>query len=290
LKDCPDASFFDKNLSNAGEFPTDADGRFRAVALPGKGILAVRTIEQKFLVAKPFSDELAGKVLYNNGFENTMKQFQALVEINPGNVEQVTVPDIEVVQGHTQHVQVLRADGRAAAGIPMVGLLPPAGCGQLSSRGEFTFVHPEPGNDQSVVIAQDDEARGAVLIVNGREPDPIRVMLQATATVTGRLIDEQGKPRPNIAIVVNQSFGTISRHRFGVQPPTGPDGRFRIRGLVPGVAYSIDAVERDKTTHENRFLGWIGKPQRTFKTSETQDWGDVCAKESYPVEPDSGRD
>ena len=221
-----------------------------------------------------------------------MKQFQALVAINPGDVEQVTVPDIMVVQGRTQHVQVLRADGRGAAGVPMVGLLPPDGCGQLSSRGEFTFVHPEPGNDESVVIAQEDEAAGAFLIVNGHEPDPIRVTLQATATVTGRLIDEQGKPRPNIPIVVNQTFGTFSCDRFGVQPPTGPDGRFRIRGLVPGVAYSVEAVELDNTTHQNRFLGWIGKPEQKFKTGETQDWGDVCAKESYrlrPVDPDSQR-
>ena len=108
LKDCPDASFFDKNLSNDGEFPTGADGKFRAVALPGEGILAVQTTERKFLVAKPLSDELAGKVLYNDGFENAMKQFQALVAINPSDVEQVTVPDIMVVQGRTQHVQALR--------------------------------------------------------------------------------------------------------------------------------------------------------------------------------------
>ena len=163
----------------------------------------------------------------------------------------------------------------------MVGLLPPDGCGQLSSRGEFTFVHPEPGSDKSVVIAQDDDLAGAFLIVNGHEPDPIRVTLQATATVTGRLIDEQGKPRPNIPIVVKQMFRTFSCDRFSVQPPTGPDGRFRIRGLVPGVAYSVEAVELDNTTHQNRFLGWIGKPEQRFKTGETQDWGDVSRKESY---------
>ncbi len=170
----------------------------------------------------------------------------------------------------------------------MIGLLPPDGCGELTSRGEFTFVHPEPGNDESVVIAQEDGVAGAALIVNGHEPDPIRVTLQATATVTGRLIDEQGKPRPNIPIVVNQAFGTISCNRFGVQPPTGLDGRFRISGLVPGVAYSVSAAELDDTTRQNRFRGWIGKPQQKFKTGETQDWGDVCAKESYQLRADGG--
>ena len=127
--------------------------------------------------------------------------------------------------------------------------------------------------------------RAQFLIVNGHEPDPIRVTLQATATVTGRLIDEQGKPRPNIPIVVKQMFRTFSCDRFSVQPPTGPDGRFRIRGLVPGVAYSVEAVELDNTTHQNRFLGWIGKPEQRFKTGETQDWGDVSHQGILPIAP-----
>ena len=55
LKECPDASFLDNNVSDEAEFLTDADGRFRAVALPGRGILTVRTIERNFLTAKPLS-------------------------------------------------------------------------------------------------------------------------------------------------------------------------------------------------------------------------------------------
>ena len=55
-------------------------------------------------------------------------------------------------------------------------------------------------------------------------------------------------------------------------------GGFGLEGLVPGVAYSIETVEVDKTTHQNRFLGWIGKPQQKFKTGETQDWGDVFTR------------
>ena len=111
-----------------------------------------------------------------------------------------------------------------------------------------------------MLIAQEDEAGGAVLIVNGHEPDPIRVTLQSTATVTGRLIDEQGKPRPNIPIVVNQSFGTISRHRFGVQPPTGADGRFRIGDSFPA---SPTASKRSRSTKRRiRIVSWAGSANR----------------------------
>ena len=120
-----------------------------AVALPGEGILAVRTIDRKFLVAKPLSDELAGKVLYNDGFENAMKQFQALVTINPGDVEQVTVPDIMVVRDVLNMFRCCSRHGKAAAGIPLVGLLPPDGCGQLSSRGEFFYFVSIPSRERT---------------------------------------------------------------------------------------------------------------------------------------------
>ena len=147
LKDCPDASFFDKNLSNDGEFPTDAHGKFRAVALPGEGILAVQTIDRKFLVAKPLSDELAGKVLYNDGFENAMKQFQALVTINPGDVEQVTVPDIKVVQGRTQHLQVLSPTGGQPRECPWSGCCLPMVAG--SCRAAVSLLSPIPSRERT---------------------------------------------------------------------------------------------------------------------------------------------
>ena len=42
VQDCTDASFLNNNVSDEPEFPTDAQGRFRAVALPGPGFLTVK--------------------------------------------------------------------------------------------------------------------------------------------------------------------------------------------------------------------------------------------------------
>src|SRR5262249_4064419 len=49
LEQYPDASFFDNSLSDETEFPTEDYGRFRAVVLPGGGILAVRTPNPNYL-------------------------------------------------------------------------------------------------------------------------------------------------------------------------------------------------------------------------------------------------
>jgi len=55
VKECPDAAFLDNRVGMQAEFPTDADGRFRALALPGEGILTVRTSEPDYLAAPPLA-------------------------------------------------------------------------------------------------------------------------------------------------------------------------------------------------------------------------------------------
>ena len=86
LKECPDATFSDNDGSNDSEFRTDADGRFRALALPGGGILAVRTVERDFFTAQPLSPKDADNVLpaaSSADFDVNTAQYEALVPINP---------------------------------------------------------------------------------------------------------------------------------------------------------------------------------------------------------------
>jgi hypothetical protein len=70
--------------------------------------------------------------------------------------------------------------------------------------------------------------------------------------------------------------------RFSVQSPTGPDGRFRIRGLISGVFYNVEAIKNNTTNYSDRFLGSIGKGRWTIKPGESQNWGDVQLKKYRP--------
>jgi hypothetical protein len=282
LKDCPDASFLDNNVSDEAEVPTDANGKFRAVALPGAGILTVRTVRRDYLTAQSLSAKDAGNVLHPANFEYMMKQYQALVPIDPGDVEKITIPDIAVAPGRPQHVRVVGPDGKAVASIRVFGNLVRDLSGEVSSGAEFTFVHPEPGKSEAILIVNQDETAGALLAVKGDEPDPIAITLQTAGRVNGRLVDEEGRPRPNVPFVVMQDLTNTRFERFSVQPPTGPDGRFRIRGLVPGVVYSVDAIKNNTKNYSERFLGSIGKSRCTVKPGETQDWGDVQVKKYSP--------
>ncbi len=283
LKECPDATFSDSDGSKDSEFRTDADGRFRALALPGGGMLAVRTVERDFFTAQPPSPKDADNVL-PAAFADQMEQYQAMVPIDPANTEKVTIPEIVVVrrptlQRRTQHLKVIGPDGKPVVEIRLFGNLMRNPYGRGWSGSEFTFVHTDPGKDETILVVNPDETAGTLFVVTGNEPDPISITLQPAGTVVGRLVDEEGRPRPNVPFIVIQDLKTSRGERYPGEPPTGPDGRFRISGLVAGVSYSVAAISSNTA---NRLMDSIGKPQWTVKPGETQEWGDVQDKKSSP--------
>jgi hypothetical protein len=118
------------------------------------------------------------------------------------------------------------------------------------------------------------------VVLEGREPDPIKVILRPCGTASGRLVDAQGRPRAGVTIQVDyilMSRGQLRPwSRFDSQK-TGPDGRFRIEHIVPGMSYSAEIVETDEATGEPRFGGYLHRAEWTVKPGELQEWGDVKA-------------
>ncbi len=99
LKECPHAAFLNNNVSDEADFPTDAEGRFRAVALPGGGYLTILASEPGYLTADPLAPQVAGNVLHAANFEYHMRQFQGLVPIHPSAGERLAIADIMVCAG-----------------------------------------------------------------------------------------------------------------------------------------------------------------------------------------------
>ena len=63
---------------------------------------------------------------------------------------------------------------------------------------------------------------------------------------------------------------------------SGPDGRFRVEGLVAGVPYELDAIKKNEMNYSLRSEGYLKASRWTIKAGETQDWGDVQAKRYRP--------
>jgi hypothetical protein len=149
------------------------------------------------------------------------------------------------------------ADGRPIAGIRVFGHLKDSMKGEHVSRPELSFVHPQPGRPQTIVIVDENQSLGAFVDVKGDEADPIRVALRPVGTVTGRLVDEDHRARANVVLNVryelkapwDSSSGQLRRiifhvDRFSDPVLTEPDGRFRIKGLVPGISCTVNPFNR----------------------------------------------
>jgi hypothetical protein len=284
-KDYPDASIYNGSaLSSEAEYRTDAGGRFRAVALPGGGLLVVRSLEPGYIVAKPLTPRAAGNVLDPANFEYQQVFFQALVPINPRPGEILVLPDIALTPGRPQHVRPVGPDGRPVERTLNAREEGRLWRGDLVPGPEFTFVHPRPGRPERVVILSEDRKLAAYVDIKGDEPDPLNVALHPSGTVAGRLVDEHGRPRPNVRLDVSYSLGNSETTEQDFSPPllTGPDGRFRITGLVPGLSYTVAVIRKGAKDDEHRYEGTLHGEAWTVKPGEVRDWGDVRAANEDP--------
>jgi hypothetical protein len=85
----------------------------------------------------------------------------------------------------------------------------------------------------------------------------------------GRLVDENGKPRADVALELSfrpKSWETWLSY-FPEPIKTGPDGQFRFEALLPGYDYRLS-----ENQGELRFGG-------TLRLGQTKDLGDVQMKE-----------
>ena len=183
LEEYAGASFLDHNLGDEPEFPTDAQGRFRAIALPGGGVLGVRTVDPAYSSAEPLAPRLASRLLQFPSFRQS-SHFQALVPIEVTGRESLAIPEIKVVRGRTQQVRIL--DG-------------------------------------------------------------------------------------------------VNRHvdQLDAAARTGPDGRFQIKRLVPGLFYSFEVLKERERDMPLRSEGCLQRGRWPFKP-ELQDWGDVQVTKQMP--------
>ncbi len=151
LRECPDATVLNNNPSDEVDFPTDANGRFRAAALPGEGLLVVRASEPGYQVARPIDPELAARAYAMPGL--LFYQYHAYMRIDAPAGKSLVIPDIALTPGRTQHIRVFGPDGR-----PLRGARVFRDCGSCCRRnacaGRRADLHPRQSRQ-----ARDDRDR-----------------------------------------------------------------------------------------------------------------------------------
>jgi RNA polymerase sigma factor (sigma-70 family) len=273
-----------------------ADGTYLLGVLPGPGAVFVRTAEGRYRPAgvdpqaffRPGGDRrpaAGGAMVYGDrdtiiiaageGLTATPQDaYSAIVLLNPPDDSGPIAADAVLERDRKREVRVLGPDGEPLPGVTAEG------AESTKTPGVMTVPGLNPMRPKRFTFRHDGRKLVGFLLLRGEEAGPHSVRLQPWGTIAGRLVDEQGRPRPGAYLLTSDwkdaqddpTRGLV----LGIKTDAG--GHFRIEGLVPGQSYTASAVGDEAV---NRGFGVV-IDRVILKPGETRDLGDVRARPDRP--------
>ena len=255
FKDNPrasEATMFGYAGSAKGPHWTAADGTFRFIGLPGRGLLCAAAgnegyrmgvgaerIKEKKMTISLESISLLSELIYVNNFN-------VLSEINPPEGVSAATFELALDRGDIVKGRVLDPDGRPLAGAQPRGLSDWWDSWSKSlPTADFEVAGLAPGDVRQLAFVHRERRLSGAVILRGTVQGPIEVTLEPWGTVTGRLIDSGGQPRVGVELGwaanqkprIEQGPGSLPEHA-----KTDADGHFRLEGLAPGLKYELEIL------------------------------------------------
>lgn len=166
---------------------------------------------------------------------------------------------------------MLGPDGRPLAGAWAIGLNPRGDFSwdrlEVMETAEFTVTGYNPHQPRPLIFQHPEKGLVGVAQAPQNKGDSITVQLRPGATIEGRLVDPDGRPRPGVELRINRDYKELAQPGafayFPTRSQTDQQGRFRIKGLLPGHQFAL-----------NDGMGYrpLGE---TLHSGETKDLGDV---------------
>jgi RNA polymerase sigma factor (sigma-70 family) len=265
---------------------TDAEGKFRLIAAPERALLGVSAAGEqagRYRIGVG-ADKISG-IKNNEGgrvllpapdpLATAATSFDSMVEIKPEKGATVVRCEVLLDPGRTVTVQVRGPDGNPLEGARALGQSARTAhlhWSQAPLAAEFTVYALEPGKNRTLLVEQAEKNLSARWEIKGDEPGPVVVTLQSSASVVGRLVDDEGRPQAHADITVRFFLAPSAapgRHSHPVR--TDAEGKFRIDGLIPGLSYHGDAGP-------SGLYGRLIFDDLALKSGEVKNLGDVKAK------------
>ncbi len=151
-------------------------------------------------------------------------------------------PVYEALPARSFSGRLVDPDGRPLAGALVWPRWDPGVQAITDERGGYTFLRPLSPRFE-IRAAAPGFAPGRLALSHGQAaygtvPD---LVLQASGTAAGRVLDDAGRGVASAQVTASPLEGATRRDVTPVYATTAGDGRFELRGLVPGVSHRLTA-------------------------------------------------
>jgi len=258
---------------------TDREGRYAVPGLPGRGIVTVRAgyplragMEKNLELSRGggIHDKVAPA-------PPDLARTNALAEVDPTDGAESFELDFQLDPGQVLRGTVLDTEGKPLKGAHYRGATESGSSWAPLDSAQFLVKGYRPDKPRTLVFVQLDRKLSGSVVLEGEQTGTLSVPLQPWASVTGRLVDGDGKP---IAGVELQDTHLPTRlwgkgpngeySRIDKSYVTDTDGRFCIERLAPGVEYRPRVF--DKQT--GKYLS-MGTFEVVLEPGEAKDLGEV---------------
>jgi RNA polymerase sigma factor (sigma-70 family) len=249
------------------------DGSFTVLGIPGPGVLVARAHDSTAYVRIDARALLQQRKVISFPIGATHGFIDVDASENDPKSRTVT---INLTPAGRRAGRILGPDGKLVAGAQATGLTDSLTPTRLATD-KLTMPGLRKGQNRALVVLHPQRKLGAVATVSGDSDQPFEVKLGPLGTLTGRLVDVDGKALPDRKVLL---FLWLDKQKFENLPTewcpfdtliatgwrdfttregtTDKEGRFRIEGLIPGQRYDLNAGQgqmdrvRNPPTHRYR--------------------------------------
>ncbi len=273
---------------------TDKDGNYSLLALPGSGLILFRAEVEgdnpyTMALLEPDHHKRAYRTDPDDGglgqtFLTAGGAIQSLLDMNgyrliePAPDAGPVTCDVQLDRGKTLSGKVVGPDGQPVSGAKASGLVAFGGTKVLADD-TFTAVGLNPNQTRRLAFAHAGRKLAGSITVRGDEAGPVTVRLQAMATLSGRLLDEDGKPLADAQVsLAYADYASRAVSGYSGRPTPGgvktdADGRFVVRDVLPDLPFAL-------VFRKGGHFRDTGERFRklSLAPAETKDMGDIPSK------------
>jgi protocatechuate 3,4-dioxygenase beta subunit/beta-lactamase regulating signal transducer with metallopeptidase domain len=277
----------------------DADGRFEIPVLPGQGILALRAGTEfpdgvgADGIDCPRQATGGNSIVFETWPTYCIASAHSLLApINPRPEDNESTVNLALRStGSEFQARVFAPDGQPLINYLVFGARRGV-VWQRNTRESFNVTAYNPSETRRLIVFHQERNLVGYRDLSGEPPKDLAITLQPAATLVGRVLDadDGNAPFPQVSISDSRytvflrgqpSAADLEHGVLQINLKTDSDGRFELKGIVPGLKYSAYLNFRPGFFTERRLKGSRQGPVFSDVTAEpgqTKNLGDLVLK------------